>query len=480
MEQIYGKAQEDLYDLAEDKVVGLKEELSFLYSRINKKDVFEAIKYLRGRVEKFSETEESTHLAYISDKLQEAIMEDNNLEEKDLLELKPVVLFHENCKDGLGAAYATYEKLGDTASYVPIAYGREDKALKKVPDDVDVYFVDFSLKREPMIELSERVSKIVVIDHHKSALEELVDLPDNVEVNFDMDHSGAVLAWDYFHDTPAPKMLQYIEDRDIWNFDLVKSKEFTEGLDFYAKNNDIAEFKRLIIDPASIDKMIDIGDILVPAMKKRLQECIDKIEKNKEKYIATLEGEEFIFFNYTVSSEKSDLGNMIASQFQIPAAIFTVGTENVSISLRSADNLADVSRIAIAFGSGGHRNASGMAISKEELNTILVEKKLVSSKGVQFDEYKCTLAKEWASVLVNGDPIEGSEKLDEWLKTLPEGGHWVFPDEEIIDNFKIDEVTGDPADVCNATYMVPIKPEVGIQSVLEQDDSKNKIENTKP
>jgi len=36
-----------------------------------------------------------------------------------------VVLYHANCLDGFGAAYAAWKKFGDTADYIPVQYGEE-------------------------------------------------------------------------------------------------------------------------------------------------------------------------------------------------------------------------------------------------------------------------------------------------------------------------------------------------------------------
>jgi len=52
------------------------------------------------------------------------------------------------------------------------------------------------------------------MDHHKSALEDLKGLSPNIY--FDMERSGARLAWDYFHPgKEPPAFIDYIEDRGI-------------------------------------------------------------------------------------------------------------------------------------------------------------------------------------------------------------------------------------------------------------------------
>ena len=34
------------------------------------------------------------------------------------------VLYHADCPDGFGGAYAAWKKFGDTAEYIPVKYGR--------------------------------------------------------------------------------------------------------------------------------------------------------------------------------------------------------------------------------------------------------------------------------------------------------------------------------------------------------------------
>ena len=46
--------------------------------------------------------------------------------------------------------------------------------------------VDFSYKRPVLLEMAEKANSIPILDHHKTAAEDLVDLPANVTAKFDM------------------------------------------------------------------------------------------------------------------------------------------------------------------------------------------------------------------------------------------------------------------------------------------------------
>jgi hypothetical protein len=42
-----------------------------------------------------------------------------------------------------------------------------------------------------------------------------------------MSKAGCVIAWEYFHTSPTPLFLRYIEDRDLFNNQLPLTREIT-------------------------------------------------------------------------------------------------------------------------------------------------------------------------------------------------------------------------------------------------------------
>jgi oligoribonuclease NrnB/cAMP/cGMP phosphodiesterase (DHH superfamily) len=64
----------------------------------------------------------------------------------------------------------------------------------------------------------------------------------------------------------------------------------------------------------------------------------------------------------------SEIGNAICLKYNVPAMMyFILETGEVIFSLRSTDDLHDVSKIAKAYSGGGHRNACGF---KGDLNLL--------------------------------------------------------------------------------------------------------------
>lgn len=133
-----------------------------------------------------------------------------------------VISHGNNCPDGLAAAWAVWERLGDRAQYYFTDYNL-------APPDVagkNVAMVDFSFKRPDLLQMMASARSMVILDHHDSAQRELAGIPNAI---FDMKKSGAILAWEFFHPgEPLPALLLNIDDRDRWQWKLEGSREVHE------------------------------------------------------------------------------------------------------------------------------------------------------------------------------------------------------------------------------------------------------------
>ena len=267
------------------------------------------------------------------------------------------IIYHKDCMDGVSSAYIANNilKKDNTVTLVPLQYSREDELFKLNLTKQDVcYFIDFSLKRDRMLELAELVDRVIVIDHHKTAEAELVNLPENVELNFDMTESGATLTWLYFYDEPIPEIFEYIKDRDLWNWKLPYSREISEALSFLIKPNDINSFR----DNAFIGNtaLQEIGSTL---LKKKNQQVQSKLSEVCDLTICNIE-----FKIINVTENISELGNEVCIEYNKPALMYFITQDmKVICSLRSINELSDISKVATTFGGGGHRNASGFTVS---------------------------------------------------------------------------------------------------------------------
>ena len=82
--------------------------------------------------------------------------------------MKPLVIYHANCTDGFGAAFAAWLKLGDGADYLPMNYGQEFDPLIRVRDR-EIYILDLSFPKQIMDLFFEGAARVVWLDHHATS-----------------------------------------------------------------------------------------------------------------------------------------------------------------------------------------------------------------------------------------------------------------------------------------------------------------------
>lgn len=262
--------------------------------------------------------------------------------------MRPLVIYHGNCADGFGAAWCFHFRDSQGYDFYPGVY-------QNTPPDVegrDVFLVDFSYQRPVVENMLTQARSITLIDHHKTAIDDLKPLLDTGAIQglVDIDHSGAMLTWQYlFGDEPAPQLLRHIEDRDLWRFALPHTREIQNNL--FSYNYDFEVWDRLMSEPA-LD-LISGGAAITRKHMKDIRELLPLCTRTMR-----IGGHVVPVANmpYTMSSDAAS----ILAEGQPFAACYYDGPEYRVFSLRSlAPNGADVSEIAAQYGGGGHRHASG-------------------------------------------------------------------------------------------------------------------------
>lgn len=264
-----------------------------------------------------------------------------------------VVIYHGDCPDGFGGAWAAWKKFSDKAEYVP---GHYNNVVPKDFKDKEIYFIDFIYPDVIIDKWLKDNKKVTAIDHHfsKAALVKRTE-----DYSFSLDHSGSVLAWKYFHPKKAvPKMLQYIEDRDLFRFELPHSRAVGVFIDSF-----IQDFKTWNKVSSSLEskvglkKAIEKGEVIV----KYEVEMVDRLIEEGAKLV-NFEGHEVYAVN--ASHEfASDIGNLLCHKKPPFAIIWSEDKDLARVSLRSdKDGQFDVSKIAAKYGGGGHRSASGFRL----------------------------------------------------------------------------------------------------------------------
>ncbi len=259
---------------------------------------------------------------------------------------KPLVIYHGKCLDGMTSAWAVRKALGD-GDYIPASHG-------DAPPDVagrDVVIVDFSYRRAIMEAMALEAKSLLVLDHHKSAQADLVGLSFAI---FDMERSGAGMAWDWFHPgQPRPALVNLVEDVDLWRHVLQGSREFQLRLEMEPMN--FANWERVAgMSEQQLAVFIDEGTLLKRAFDGELTVLLE------DHYSVTLAGETGLAVNAS-SRYSSELGHHLAAMSGSFGMIWRQLDGVLKISLRSCGDY-DVSLLAAKFGGGGHRNAASFTV----------------------------------------------------------------------------------------------------------------------
>lgn len=302
--------------------------------------------------------------------------------------MKNIVLYHRNCSDGLMSATIMYGyfkaqgKLDDT-EFIPIQYG------DPIPDvtGANVYILDYSVDPETLISMSSvsnTAQKLVMLDHHESAINKYVDYfgivkedriiisKDNYFILFDQNKSGCGLTrelvdeiifapgWSQYRYNISKNMnlfIDHIQDRDLWLFKLSQTLAYYELLSSLELKTpkDCYEF------------IMDFTDSELDATLDKFQARVDMRQELALGYAS--KASTIIFENHVIKAVNvpanfsSIVGDILSKDVPFVLLYVTDGV-NVFCSLRSnKETGVDVSKIAIKLGGGGHRASSGFKMS---------------------------------------------------------------------------------------------------------------------
>lgn len=269
--------------------------------------------------------------------------------------MKPLCIYHGNCADGFTAAWVAHRAFHGEIDLHAGVYQTEPPDVT----DREVYLVDFSYKRPVLEAMREKACSITILDHHKTAEADLRDLPGIVTV-FDMERSGARLAWDHwFHPNSPPRTLLHVEDRDLWRFAIPGTREVQANI--FSHPYDLKVWDELMAsDP---ERLIEEGRAIERKHFKDIHELVGVVTRRM-----VIGGHNVPIANlpYTLTS---DAGHMLAKGEPFAGCYWDTPAGRV-FSLRSDDHGCDVSEIAKHYGGGGHRNASGFTVSYDMARTF--------------------------------------------------------------------------------------------------------------
>jgi oligoribonuclease NrnB/cAMP/cGMP phosphodiesterase (DHH superfamily) len=268
----------------------------------------------------------------------------------------PLCIYHGNCADGFGAAWV-FKRYADRG------FDFHAGVYQDPPPDVtgrDVYLVDFSYKRGIVEQMMKVANRVVLIDHHKTALDDLKPLIDErrIEALCSLNQSGAMLAWKWFNGnfTRPPELLYHIEDRDLWRFALNGTREIQANVFSYPYDFEV--WDKLMERP--VEELIAEGRAIERKHFKDINELVQVVARPMK-----IGGHVVPMANlpYTLTS---DAGHLLAKGKPF-AGCYWDTPEGRVFSLRSQDDGLDVSEIAKQYGGGGHAHASGFRVGYQDL-----------------------------------------------------------------------------------------------------------------
>ncbi len=262
--------------------------------------------------------------------------------------MKTICIYHKDCSDGFGAAWVVNKALNGFVELHPASYGDEPPCVR----GRDVVMVDFSYKRDVIDEMARQCNSLLILDHHKTAEADLEGVFDNPKVTgvFDMDRSGAMLAWDwYFLGKLAPTLISHIQDRDLWRFDLQCTREVMAAVFSYPQR---IEVWNGLMRGGMQEVLRTEGFAILRDHDKNLQQQLK----------ATVRRSKIGGYDVPVANVPyymaSDAGHILGEGEPF-AATYYDAEDGRHFSLRSAAEGIDVSEVAKRYGGGGHKHAAG-------------------------------------------------------------------------------------------------------------------------
>lgn len=280
-----------------------------------------------------------------------------------------LIYYHKSCPDGWTAAYIAKKRFPE-AQLKPLDHGLTDEQVNALIAEAtgkQVLMIDYSLrKRHDNDRLAVAAASFRILDHHKSAQEVLNGATYAV---FDMERSGAGLAWDYLfsdegcvgYSSTRPWFVDYIEDRDLWRWTLPNGREVCAFLDSVPWT--VEGFDNL--KNIDLSKVLEFGRGAVSHLDGYVERTVTHSRDGN------LLGYKVKVVNAPYSGA-SEIGNTLA---KLPGVDFSVSwferaDDIIQFSLRGTGKV-DLSVIARKFGGGGHFNAAGFQLPYVKGRTLI-------------------------------------------------------------------------------------------------------------
>lgn len=258
------------------------------------------------------------------------------------------------------------KKLGSNIETIYVNYGDVDSALLALQQPANIYISDISCGEQTLMELLDNGNRVIILDHHKTALWINSISHPNLYCNIDTSKSGTKLCYEYVNDhgvdvTAFYDYVEAVNSHDLW----LRNNEASDTL---------ALLFSLLGRDAFIDRYSKDPSITVTPQEQLLLDVeirrrTDIIDKALKRVVILTDSKGYTYGVVYAQSYISEIGNAILKAIPELAYVAIIGlhirpTPNSklgTVSLRSASKV-DVSEIAQLHKGGGHPNAAGFIL----------------------------------------------------------------------------------------------------------------------
>lgn len=296
-----------------------------------------------------------------------------------------IKLFTHTDLDGVGCEILGKLAFGEDINIERCNYENINSNVKKFLKDANkydkIFITDISVNKEVADELNNISNKVVLLDHHKTALYlneysyAIVQVEDETVGKL----CGTYLFYEYlkknykeFNDIFALKtFVDYVRMYDTWEWKDKYNNIIPKRLNDLMYMDGVNEF---------IDKMIYRLGNNFPIFDDKDILKLDIEQKNIDSYVAqknkTLIVNDNLFPGYTVGitfADKyiSELGNKLCELHAELDFVLLINMNSLIVSYRTVKNDLDLSVIAKKYGGGGHPKASGSRFNISIIDNIL-------------------------------------------------------------------------------------------------------------
>lgn len=290
---------------------------------------------------------------------------------------KTIGIYHKECLDGTTAAAVLLKKFPKLILR-PLSHRYTKRELgdilKEINPSTVVFIVDFSLRESDTEKLIKKAQEVINIDHHIGAEEKLRMLDKKYQTFryvFDNNRSGASLTWIYFYGKKnIPKIIRYVEDGDLWRFQLGNKTRFATSYLYGLSGKPIELLALLKKGNSAVKKILEKGKMIWEyreELARLLLRTVNPFNIKISKYKVPVHN--------TPEFLRSDVGHALAKQMGKTVATFVINRNEVRLHFRGTNSRTPSALdLAKILGGGGHRNAAAASVSLKNFCKMIVYK----------------------------------------------------------------------------------------------------------